>query len=61
MQRFGKIIDQDEYTRLLEYQIDQMTDYHQIMAYQGMELSNHLIKVCNDALASDDITIAHLT
>lgn len=61
MQKFSKIIDQQDYTRLMEFQLEQISAYHQIMGYEGIEISNYLIKVCNEALANDDITIAHLT
>ena len=35
-QKFDKIIDQEEYTRLLEYELEKMTDYHQIMGYESL-------------------------
>lgn len=30
------------------------------MAYEGMEVSNHTIRCCNDALANDEIQAVHL-
>lgn len=33
LQKFSKIIDQEEYSRLMEYELEQLTDYHQAMAY----------------------------
>ena len=55
--KLGKIMEMEDYTRLQEYESDQLSDYYELISYQNIEISNYLVKTCNDGMLHDDIAL----
>ena len=59
-QKLGNKLEPAEYTRLVEYEMQQMEELHELITFEGIETSNALLQSCQAQLSQDEVTLATL-